>query len=280
MTSNIIESAGLEVSFQRHGQPPVTALRNLDFSVREGEFVAVIGSSGAGKTTLLRCLTGFVCPSHGELVVDSTNTRRACRSELYRLRRRVATIYQHFNLVERASALQNVLHGRLGHVGFLRGFLGFFSHQDRDLAYRTLAGLGLGDRALQRVDQLSGGERQRVAIARALVQEPRIVLADEPAASLDVSLTRQVIETLSDLHSELGLTVVVNMHDLDLARTCATRIVGLRHGVKVFDGAPAQLSEEVLEKIYVSSRTGGEPADDTAPESPEPTRLIAADATT
>jgi phosphonate transport system ATP-binding protein len=250
MLPPIIQASRLDVRFERPGQFPVPALNGLDLSIAEGEFVAVIGSSGAGKTTLLRCLTGFVRPSAGRLIVDGTDVVAARRSELYRLRRRVATIYQHFNLVERASALENTLHGRLGHVRSWRGLLGVFPPRDQTLAYETLIDLGLGERALQRVDRLSGGERQRVAIARALVQAPRIVLADEPAASLDVALTRLVIETLHEQHRRSGLTVLVNMHDLELAKSHATRVVGLRHGVKVFDGATSDLNDEIVSDIY------------------------------
>jgi phosphonate transport system ATP-binding protein len=279
MTAPIVEATHLRVSFNRPDQRPVTALRDLNVSVGEGEFVAVIGSSGAGKTTLLRCLTGFVRPSEGGLIVDGTDVSRARASDLYRLRTRVATIYQHFNLVERASALRNVLHGRLGHVGTLRGLLGLFPFEDQYAAWQALVRLGLEDRALQRVDQLSGGERQRVAIARALVQEPRMILADEPAASLDVSLTRQVIETLHELHEQHGLSVLVNMHDIALARTCASRVIGLHHGMKVFDGTPAQLTDEILENIYEGTGAAGEPAS-VAPQLAGTARLATANAST
>ena len=279
MQRAVIEATSLLVRFHRQDNVPVVALDELDLSIQHGEFVAVLGASGAGKTTLLRCLTGFVRPEAGELIVDGTDAANATGRELLSLRQRVATIYQHFNLVERSSAHQNVILGRLGHISVLRGVLGLFPHEDKLLAWQALGGLGLEDRALQRVDQLSGGERQRVAIARALVQEPRIVLADEPAASLDVSLTRQVIETLQDLHAGLGLTVLVNMHDVDLARSFATRVIGLRAGRIVFDGPPVELTNRTLEFIYDESGVEGR-AQPVRSQSRESSRPVPAQATT
>lgn len=269
--SPIISARDLRVGFAAPlGQPPVTALNGVNFDVAPGEFVAVIGHSGAGKTTLLRCLTGFVRP-WGGLVVAGVDVTRASAGELKRLRRETATVSQHFGLVERATALDNVLVGRLGYVGTLRSLAGWFPKSDRDLAYATLCEFGLGERALQRVDQLSGGERQRVAIARALVQRPRLVLADEPAASLDISLTLFVLETLRRLNREHELTVVANLHNLHLARSYASRIIALREGVAVFDGPPGQLSETIQREIY----HGGTPGADAAPGTGQPTRLAA-----
>ena len=182
----VIEADGLCVAYpDRARKTAPAALDNVSLTVAPGAFVAVIGRSGAGKTTLLRTLTGFVRPSAGRLIVNGLDVGGARRADLRRLRRETATIYQHFNLVERASVLDNVLIGRLGYVGTPRSLLGWFPESDRQLAYETLCAVGLGDRAMQRADKLSGGERQRVAIARALVQQPRLVLADEPAASLD-----------------------------------------------------------------------------------------------
>lgn len=262
--SPIISARDLRVRFAvPSGQPPVSALNGVSFDVTPGEFLAVIGQSGAGKTTLLRCLTGFVRPNWGGLIVAGVDVTRASASELKRLRRETATVSQHFGLVERASALDNVLVGRLGYVGTLRSLAGWFPKSDRDLAYATLYEFGLGERALRRVDQLSGGERQRVAIARALVQRPRLVLADEPAASLDISLTLFVLDTLRRLNREHNLTVVTNLHNLHLARTYASRIIALRHGVPIFDGPPAQLSDIIQREIYHGGTSGSGAATDT-----------------
>ena len=234
----------------RSAAKPTTALRDVSFTVRSGEFVAVIGSSGAGKTTLVRVLTGLVMPSRGTLIVNGLHVNRATPAQLCKLRREVATVPQQFNLIERTSALDNVLLGRLGFNPSWRTLLGLFPLADQQLCYVTLRELGLADKALERVDRLSGGERQRVAIARALVQRPQIVLADEPAASLDISLTRLVLEELRDLNRDRGVTILVNLHDLTLAKDYAARLLALRAGRLVFDGSPKQLSSAVQEEIY------------------------------
>jgi phosphonate transport system ATP-binding protein len=241
----IVEARDLVVTYTA-----IPALDHLSLDVRSGEFVAVIGPSGAGKTTLLRCITGFVRPRGGVLRVCGVDVTRARGRALRELRRRVATVHQAYHLVERASAFDNALMGRLGAVPTLPSLLGWFPESDRRLTFSTLAELGLAERALQRVDTLSGGERQRVAVARALVQQPTLVLADEPAASLDVSLTRQVLETLRALNRDRGVTVIVNLHDLGLARTHADRILALRAGRLVFDGLPERLGDAIEEEIY------------------------------
>jgi phosphonate transport system ATP-binding protein len=257
----IIEAERVRVTYGApRGQPEVVAIESLSFSVQAGDFVAVIGGSGAGKTTLLRSLTGFVRPSAGRLVVNGCDVARARPGQLHGLRREVAMVAQHFNLVERASALDNVLIGRLGQVGTLPSLLGWFPRRDRRLASATLGELGLARRALQRADRLSGGERQRVAIARALVQQPRLVLADEPAASLDISLARLVLDSLRRLNREHGVTVLVNLHDLDLAKAYAARILALRGGRLVLDGTPAQLTGALQQEIY----HGADPDADTS----------------
>ena len=258
MPRRLIDAHNVSVRLSRGDHNPVVALDGVTLSVTSGERVVVIGSSGAGKTTLLRSLTGFVTPDSGQLTVDGVDLTDCHPGDLRRLRQRVATIYQHFNLVERLSALDNVLHGRLSHVGLIRGMLGVYPRRDRVIAFQALRELGLGDHALQRVDQLSGGERQRVTIARALVQEPVIVLADEPAASLDLALTRQIMSLLTDLNKQHGLTVLVNLHDLELARSSATRIIGLRRGAIVYDGPPTSLTDEHVRAIYdVASEPAG-----------------------
>ncbi len=269
----LIEADGIEAVYRRpRGRHAVTALRGVDIVVEAGEMTAVIGRSGAGKTTLLRCLNGFVRPSAGRLVVDGVDVSRVRGRDLRRFRRRVATIYQHFNLVERTSALDNALCGRLGHVGLWRSLVGWFPREDCQLAHAALAELGLASRALERVDRLSGGERQRVAIARALVQQPTIVLADEPASSLDASLARSVLDALLRLNREHGLTVLVNLHDLGLATAYARRIIALSGGRVVFDGPPHRLSADARERIY----DGTDAAPDLATDRERLPRLSAA----
>jgi phosphonate transport system ATP-binding protein len=245
----VVAADRLEVRY-RASSGDVLALDGLSFAVPAGQMVAVIGKSGAGKSTLLRCLTGFVKPTSGRLAVDGVEVAGAGGRALRRLRRRVAVVPQSYNLVERATALDNVLFGRLGHIAGWRSLLGLFPRSDVARASSALADLGLAERARQRVDSLSGGERQRVAIARALVQEPALVLADEPAASLDVSLTRLVLDTLAALNRERGVTILVNLHDLALARQYAGRILALRNGRLVFDGAPRELTPAAEQEIY------------------------------
>jgi phosphonate transport system ATP-binding protein len=253
----LIVANGLQVAYAVHLRTgSVVALDGVSFRIEPGEFVAIIGRSGAGKSTLLRCLTGFVRPTAGQLLVAGQAVTQASRHRLRRLRRETAMIAQHFGLVERLTALDNVLVGRLGHVRTLPSLLNWFSTADRELAYATLGEFGLAERALTRVDRLSGGERQRVAIARALVQRPRIMLADEPAASLDITLTRLVLETLGRLNRERGLTVVASLHDLSLARTYAARILALRHGRLMFDGSCDTLTDSVQRAIYHADEQG------------------------
>jgi phosphonate transport system ATP-binding protein len=214
----IVRAEDLSVTYGAlSGQLAVAALRSLSFSVQAGEFVAIIGRSGAGKTTLLRCLTGFVRPSAGRLIVNGLDVATARAGQLYRLRREVATVSQQLNLVERASALDNVLFGRLGYVGTLPSLLGWFPKRERRLAYATLAELGLAGRALQRADRLSGGERQRVAIARALVNRPELLLADEPTGNLDGDSATRVIELLESVRHDHGCTLVLVTHHRELA---------------------------------------------------------------
>lgn len=257
----VIEAQGLDAAFARtSGAPPVAALNDVSFTLEAGEFAAVIGRSGAGKTTLMRCLTGFVRPSAGHLLVNGVDIATCGSRSLRRLRCSVASIHQHFNLVERATAFDNVLIGRLGRVDTLRSLLGWFPRRDREIALETLGELDLAERAHQRCDRLSGGERQRVAIARALVQQPGLVLADEPAASLDVALTRAVLDTLQKLNRDHGLTVLVSLHDLDLARVYARRLLALRQGRLVFDGTVDRLNDRLEEEIYNGAEgpgTGG-----------------------
>ncbi|HWP34677.1 MAG TPA: phosphonate ABC transporter ATP-binding protein [Thermodesulfobacteriota bacterium] len=228
----------------------VTALRGVTLALGPGEFVAVVGPSGAGKTTLMRCINGLTRPTRGSVRVGGVEVVGAPAATLRAVRRDVAMIFQQFNLVRRSSVLRNVACGRLAELGWLRSLLGLFRREDLEAAYGVLVELGLGDKALRRADTLSGGEQQRVAIARALVQRPRVILADEPAASLDIRLTRVVLDTLREVNRKEGLTVVVNLHLLDLAREYAGRIVSLKEGEVVHDGPPADLDERAATRIY------------------------------
>jgi phosphonate transport system ATP-binding protein len=226
------------------------ALKSISVEVAAGEFICIIGRSGAGKSTLLRCINGLVKPTSGSVVVDGTDVMRASAGDRRRLQQRVGFIFQEFNLVERLSVMKNVLAGRLGHRDPITSTLHWFGRTDREIALRSLERVNLAHKANQRADSLSGGEKQRVAIARALTQEPVAVLADEPVASLDPELAWSVMADLKRTAIETGIVTLVNIHDVNLARTFADRIVGVAGGEVVFDGAPSTLDETALRRVY------------------------------
>jgi len=230
--------------------PDKVALDGVDLEIAAGEFVMVIGQSGAGKTTLLRCLNRLVEPTAGDVLLNGARVTGASSEALRSVRRQIGVIFQQFNLVKRASVLENVLAGRLGHVPGLPSLLGQFPHKDRDLALACLRQVGLEEFASRRADTLSGGEQQRVAIARALAQEPKVILADEPTASLDPKLTESIMGILQRINVERRLTLVVSQHMLETALTYGTRIVGLRQGRVIFDGPPGAITPDIVEDIY------------------------------
>ena len=230
--------------------PDKLALAGVDLDIAAGEFVMIIGQSGAGKTTLLRCLNRLVEPTAGEVMLNGSQVTGASSEGLRSARRQIGIIFQQFNLVKRASVLENVLAGRLGHVPGFPSLVGRFPRRDRELALATLRVVGLEEFASRRADTLSGGEQQRVAIARALAQEPKVILADEPTASLDPKLTESIMGILQRINVERRLTLVVSQHMLETALTYGTRIVGLREGRVVFDGPPGAITPDVVEDIY------------------------------
>jgi phosphonate transport system ATP-binding protein len=244
--TGVIEVQGLRKVFPNGHE----ALKDVSLSVGPGEFVCVVGRSGAGKSTLLRCLNGMAPITAGSIQVSGVDIVKAPEAERRRLRTRIGFVYQEFNLVERLSVLRNVLVGRLGHVHPFLSTLGFFSRADRELALYNLDRVHLMGRATQRADSLSGGEKQRVSIARALTQEPLVLLADEPVASLDPELARGVMEDLHRVAKADGVPTLVNIHDVHLARAYADRVIGIAQGVVVFDGPVAQLDEAALDRIY------------------------------
>lgn len=226
-------------------------LRGIDLDVEQGEFLVVLGPSGAGKSTLLRCINGLITPSGGELSVagyDATHTHN--RRNLRGLRQQVAMIFQHHNVVPRLSVLKNVLTGRLGQVSTLTSLLQLFSKQDVALAMDCLRRVELEHKAAERTDALSGGQRQRVGIARALAQRPKVILADEPIASLDPKTAKLVLQYLRDACRELGITVICNLHQVEYAREFGDRIVGLAGGKLVFDGRSSELRDTHINLIY------------------------------
>jgi len=229
-------------------------LRGIDLQIGAGEFVVVLGQSGAGKSTLLRCMNRLAQADTGTLEIAGIDAMQA-RDERA-LRCQVAMIFQHHNVVPRLSVLKNVLTGRLGSVSVLASVLQFFSRADVDLARECLRRVELGHKAEERTDALSGGQMQRVGIARALAQQPRVILADEPVASLDPKTARLIMQYLRDASRELGITVVCNLHQVELATEFADRVVGLAHGRVVYDGSAADLDELSLQRIYPDVQDG------------------------
>lgn len=227
-----------------------TALRDCSLSFRAGEFVVVVGLSGAGKSTLIRCVNRLVTPTEGTLTVLGEPVVGLADDRLRRLRGNIGMIFQNYNLVRRASVARNVLAGRLSTMPTWRAVLGWFPKDDIALAQRCLERVGIADKMWQRADTLSGGQQQRVAIARALAQEPRILLADEPVASLDPPTAHQVMRDLKELSREHNLLTLVNLHFVDMAMEYADRVVGLRGGQVVFDGPGASMTEADFEAIY------------------------------
>ncbi|CAM4366933.1 phosphonate transport system ATP-binding protein [Paenibacillus endophyticus] len=225
-------------------------LNHIDLSIYEGEFVVIVGLSGAGKSTLLRSINRLHDISEGDILINGQSITKAHGKQLRLIRRSIGMIFQSFNLVKRSSVLRNVLAGRVGYHSTLRTWIGRFPERDMHLAFEALNRVNIAEKAYSRADELSGGQQQRVAIARVLAQEATIILADEPVASLDPLTTKQVMDDLKKINQELGITTIVNLHDVDLARQYATRIIGLRAGEVVFDGPVAEATDERFAEIY------------------------------
>ena len=226
------------------------ALKGVSFSISEPQVVAIIGPSGSGKSTLIRCINRLIEPTSGSVVLENLNITKLGRRQLRKARRRMGMIFQEYNLVERLTVMENALSGRLGYVSFWQAFRRKFPPEDVSKAFQLLDRVGLEGYHDTRADALSGGERQRVGIARALMQNPALLLVDEPTASLDPKTSRQVMRLLVELSKEFGTLTLVNIHDVGLAQMFADRIIGLRLGEVVFDGTADQVTEQVLTDIY------------------------------
>lgn len=225
-------------------------MKSVTLEVPKGQVMALIGPSGAGKSTLIRCINRLVEPTGGKTWLDDLELTTLNASALRRARRRMGMIFQEYALVERLTVMENVLSGRLGYVGFWRSFLRKFPQKDIDEAYRLLDRVGLVHMADKRADELSGGQRQRVGICRALIQDPALLLVDEPTASLDPKTSRQIMRLIVELCRERGLAAIINIHDVALAKMFCERIVGLELGAVVFDGTPEDLTPDMLTRIY------------------------------
>lgn len=226
------------------------ALKDVSFEVQDREFLAVIGLSGSGKSTLLRCINRLIEPTSGKIYWNDHDVTAASPGEMRIIRRQIGFIFQQFNLVKRSSVITNVLAGRLGYVNTLQSMAHYFSNEDNERALKNLDRLGLKEKAYVRADSLSGGQQQRVAIARALMQEPKMILADEPVASLDPVLSHSILKYLEQLNKEDGLTVLCSLHFLDLVHRYATRAIALKDGQLVFEGLPEQIDDAHFKQIY------------------------------
>ncbi len=229
------------------------ALKNVSFTVKDGEFLVVIGLSGSGKSTLLRCINRLIKPTKGEIIWNGINLTELEGEELRKARRKIGMIFQHFNLVKRSSVYQNVISGRLGYAKTFQSMLGKFSKSDEMKAESVVQRLGITDQTHKRADELSGGQQQRVGIARALMQEPELILADEPVASLDPVLAHSILGIIEKLNQEDGLTVICSLHYLDLVQRYASSVIGLREGEIVYQGSREDilaLTDEEFKQIY------------------------------
>jgi phosphonate transport system ATP-binding protein len=229
------------------------ALRDVDFTVEKGEFLVIIGLSGSGKSTLLRCINRLIDPTEGEIIWDGVDIGNADSSQLRSIRRQIGMIFQHFNLVKRSSVITNVLAGRLGYTSPLASVAYRFPAADRDMAMNALKRVGIEDQAYKRADELSGGQQQRVGIARALMQEPQMILADEPVASLDPVLAHTILGYLEHMNREEGMTVLCSLHYLDLVQRYGSRVIGLRDGRIVYRGTREEIqrmTDAEFEEIY------------------------------
>lgn len=234
---------------KRYGQDdPV--LEDLNLKVEGSSVVAIVGASGAGKSTLLRCINRLVEPTSGSIKLNGHELVNLRGSELRHSRRRIGMVFQGFNLIDRLTVMENVLSGRLGYVSFFQALTRRFPQSDIDRAFSLMDRVGIAHYADKRADQLSGGERQRVAVVRALMQEPQILLADEPTASLDPKTSQQIMSLLQSLASEMSLPVLINIHNVTQARMYTDRIVGMRHGQMIFDGEPKDFDQDALDAIY------------------------------
>ncbi len=229
------------------------ALKNVSFEVQDGEFLVVIGLSGSGKSTLLRCINRLIEPTEGRIYWNGRDITQASDAEMRQIRREIGMIFQHFNLVERSSVLTNVLTGRCGYVNPWWSLLNYFPEEEKQRAMRALERVGIADKAHNRADALSGGQKQRVGIARALMQDPKMILADEPVASLDPVLANSILDYLEKLNREQNITVLCSLHYLDLVQRYASRVIGLRDGELVYEGSRGDIrsiTDEEFKQIY------------------------------
>ena len=229
------------------------ALNDVSLTIEEGAFVSVIGPSGAGKSTLLRCINRLVDVTQGVILFDGEDVTKLDKKGLRAIRTKTGMIFQNYNLVERLSVVENVLHGCLGHKSTIAGMIGQYSEQEKEEAFAILEKLGLADQAYKRCDELSGGQKQRVGIARAIMQHPRLILCDEPIASLDPSSSKIIMDQLKEINRTMKITCLVNLHQVDVAMAYSERIIGVTAGSVAYDGPASALTKDKIHAIYQSS---------------------------
>lgn len=237
---------------KQYGDSPTKALDSASFKVEKGEFVSIIGPSGAGKSTLLRCINRLVDASEGEIIFDGSDVTKLKKKDLRKARTKTGMIFQHYNLVDRLSVIENVLHGKLGQKSTLSGMFGHYSEEEKMQAFDILSELGLAEQAYKRCDELSGGQKQRVGIARAIMQQPKLILCDEPIASLDPKASRIIMDHLAEINAKKNITCIVNLHQVDVAIKYSRRIIGVTGGKIVYDGSTFGLTDEIIHQIYQS----------------------------
>lgn len=226
------------------------ALKNISFDVEKGEFISVIGPSGSGKSTLLRSINKMIDISQGSILFEDKNIESLKKTQIELVRREIGMIFQSYNLVERLTVIENVLHGRLGYKSIIAGILGIYSEEEKKEAFSFLERVNMTKYAYQKCSELSGGQKQRVGIARALMQKPKLLLCDEPIASLDPKTAENIMDYLKKIVTELKITCIVNLHQVDIAKKYSDRIIALNKGEKIFDDKAERLTEKMVEFIY------------------------------
>ena len=244
----VLEVNELRVRYNA-GSPEI--LKGINFEVGENDFFAIIGPSGAGKSTLIRCINRLVEPNSGKIYFKGNEITGMSNRKLRIIRRDIGMIFQEFNLIDRMSVMDNVLSGRLGYTGNLRSFFKIFPRKEIEKALNLLDRVGLSDQVDKRADELSGGQRQRVGIARALIQEPKLLLLDEPTSSLDPKISREIMSLIKEMATELNVPCLCNIHDVQLAMEFCNKIIGIKDGVKMFDGSTESLNKQKLDEIYL-----------------------------
>lgn len=228
----------------------ITALKNVSFDVEKGEFISIIGPSGSGKSTLLRSINKMIDISKGSILFENRNIEKLKKKEIELVRREIGMIFQNYNLVERLTVIENVLHGRLGYKSVFSGILGIYSEEEKKEAFNFLEKVNMTKYAYQKCNELSGGQKQRVGIARAIMQKPKLLLCDEPIASLDPKTAENIMDYLKKIVTELKITCIVNLHQVDIAKKYSNRIIALNKGEKIFDDKPEYLTDDIIEFIY------------------------------